>query len=47
MMLVLEGLVGVIEPFSFFGISGAGIDWDCCDIEWFALVMNKRSFCHF
>ena len=29
----------IIEPFSFsfFGISGWGIDLDYCDIEWFAL----------
>ena len=41
-MLVLEHLV-IIEPFnfSFFGISGWGIDLDYCDIEWFALEMNK------
>ena len=32
-----------LEPFdfSFFGISGWGIDLDYCDIEWFALEMNK------
>ena len=23
-----------------FGISGWGIDLDCCDVEWFALEMN-------
>ena len=27
--------------FSFFGISGWGIDLDYCDIEWFALEMNR------
>ena len=26
--------------FSFFGLSGWGIDLDYCDIEWFALEMN-------
>ena len=26
--------------FSFFGISGWGIDLDYCDIEWFALEVN-------
>ena len=26
---------------SFFGITGWGIDLDHCDIEWFALEMNK------
>ena len=27
--------------FSFLGISGWGIDLDYCDIEWFALNMDK------
>ena len=27
--------------FSFFSISGWGIDWDYCDIEWFALEKNR------
>ena len=27
--------------FSFFGISGRGIDLGYCDIEWFALQMNR------
>ena len=42
-MLILAGLVGLHEPFnfSFFGISGWGIDLDYCDIEWFALDMNR------
>ena len=41
-MLVLEYLV-IIEQFnfSFFGISDWGIDLDYCDIEWFALEMNR------
>ena len=32
-----------IEPFnfSFFSISVWGIDLDYCDIEWFALEMNR------
>ena len=32
-----------IEPlnFSFFSITGRGIDLDYCDIEWFALEMNR------
>ena len=40
---VLEGLVGLLEPFnlSFFSISGWGIDLDYCDIEWFALEKNR------
>ena len=42
-MLVLKGLVGLIEPFnfSFFSITGWGVDLDYCDIEWFALEMNR------
>ena len=27
--------------FSFYSISGLGIDLGYCDIEWFALEMNK------
>ena len=36
-MLVLKGLDVFIEPFnfSFFSITGWGIDLDYCDIEWF------------
>ena len=32
-----------IEPFnfSFFSSTGWGIDLDYCDIEWFALEMNR------
>ena len=32
-----------IEPsnFTFFSITGQGIDLDYCDIEWFALKMNR------
>ena len=32
-----------IDPFnfSFFSITGQGIDLDYCDIEWFALEMNR------
>ena len=43
-MLVLEGLKVIIEPFSFsfFSISGWGLDLDYCDIEWFALEMNRN-----
>ena len=31
------------EPFnfSFFSVTGQGIDLDCCDTEWFALEMNR------
>ena len=44
-VLVLEGLEVIIEPFnfSFFGISVWGIDMDYCDIEWFALEMNRNN----
>ena len=42
-MLVLEGLVGLhrIIQFSFFSFTGWGIDLNYCDIEWFALEMNR------
>ena len=35
--------VDFIEPFdfSFFSITGWGIGLDFCDIEWFALEMNR------
>ena len=43
LVLVLEDLVVFIEPFSFsfFGISGWGIDLDYCDIKWFVLETNR------
>ena len=42
-MLVLESLIVFIElfNFSFFSITGQGIDLDYCDAEWFALEMNR------
>ena len=42
-MLVLEDHIGLQElfNFSFFSVTGWGIDLDCCDIEWFALEMNR------
>ena len=42
-MLVLEGLVGLhsMFSFSFFSITGQGIDLDYLDIEWLALEMNR------
>ena len=42
-MLVLEGFVGLQTTFnfSFFSITGRGIDLECCAIEWFAFEMNK------
>ena len=42
-MFVLEGLVVFIEPFkfSFFSVTGWGIDLDNCDIECFALETNR------
>ena len=43
-VLVLEGLVGLHRTvnFSFFSITGWGIDLDYCDIEWFALETNRH-----
>ena len=40
---VLKGLVGPHRTihFSFFSVTGWGIDLDYCDIEWFALEMNR------
>ena len=42
-MLVLEGLVGHHRTvsFSYFSITGRGIDLDYCDIEWFPLEINR------
>ena len=42
-MLVLEGLVGLHRTvqLQLFSITGQGIDLDYCDIEWFALEMNR------
>ena len=42
-MLVLGGLVDLHRTilFSFFSITGWGIDLDDCDIEWLALEMNR------
>ena len=43
MVLVLEGLLAFIQlfNFSFFDISGWGIDLDYCDVEWFAFETNR------
>ena len=43
LVLVLEGLVGLhrTSHIQLFGISGWSIDLDYCDIEWFALEMNR------
>ena len=42
-VLVLNSLVGLIEPFnfSFFSVTDWGIGLDYHDIEWFALEMNR------
>ena len=42
-MLVLEGLVGLHRTvqLQLLSITGRGIDLDYCDIEWFALEMNR------
>ena len=41
--LVLEGHVGLHKTveLSLFGISGWGVDLHFCDIQWFALEMNR------
>ena len=42
-MLVLEGLIGLdgTVQLQLFGIRGWGVDLDYCDMEWFALEMNR------
>ena len=42
-VLILEGLVVFIKlfDFSFFSVTGWGIDLDYHDIEWLALEMNR------
>ena len=42
-VLVLKGPEVFIEPFnfSFFTVTGWGIDLDYCDIEWFVLETNR------
>ena len=42
-MLVLKGLVSLHKAiyFSFFSVTGWGIDLDNCDIEWFVLETNR------
>ena len=42
-MLVLKGLESLHRTvnFSFFSITGRGIDLDYCDIEWFASETNR------
>ena len=47
-VLVLEGLVGPhwTVQFQLLQHTGWGIDFDYCDIQWFALE-TKRSFCRF
>ena len=43
-MLVLKGLGGLHRTIrlSFFSITGWVIDLDYCDIEWFALEINRN-----
>ena len=43
MDLVLEGVVGLHRAvqINFFSVSGWGIDLDYCNIEYFALEMNR------
>ena len=41
---MLAGLVGLHRRpinFSFFSTTGQGINLDYCDIEWFALELNR------
>ena len=38
-MLAVEGLIEPVN-FSFFGVSGWGLDLDYYDIEWFTLETN-------
>ena len=42
-MLVLKGLVGLHRTVQrqLLSITGQSIDLDYCDIEWFALEMNR------
>ena len=42
-MLVLEDLVSLHRTvhFSFFSVTGWGIELGYCDIEWFSLEMNR------
>ena len=42
-VLVLEGLLGLHKTvqLQLFCITGQGLDLDYCDIEWFALDMNR------
>ena len=42
-MLILKGLVGLHRTvqLQLFCITGWGIGLDYCDIEWFALEMNR------
>ena len=42
-MLAQEGLVGLHRTvqLQLFCITGQGLDLDYCDIEWFALDMNR------
>ena len=39
--MILVHFQGKPFNFSFFSINGWGIDLDYCDIEWFALEMNR------
>ena len=38
--MVLEVFIELFN-FSFFSVTGQGIDLDYCDIEWFALETNR------
>ena len=48
-MLAVEGLVGLHRTvqLQLFRVTGQGIGLDYCDIEWFALEMNRDHFVTF
>ena len=39
--LACRGIILKLFNFSFFSVTGWGTDLDYCDIEWFALEMNR------
>ena len=43
-MLVLKGLVGLHRTVQLLQRYWLGLDLDYCDIEWFALEMNRDHF---
>ena len=43
-MLVLKGLAGLHRTVQLSFFSGWGIELSYCDIEWFAMEMNRDHF---